>query len=176
MALPIISNEFRVVGTPELRFTPAGAAICTMRVVAAKKKKENPSDPNSAWVDDKTLWANLNIWRDLGEHAAESTQDKDLVIVSGDLYTKPYEDKQGNKKFSVEIDVREFGPSLRFRTTPHSGQQGGQAGRQQGNQGGQQSGPPAQQGNQQGNQGGTWSNTPQDASGWGNGPDEEPPF
>jgi single-strand DNA-binding protein len=123
MALPLVSQEFLVVGgDPKLTFTPGGLAVCNFRVKAADRKK----DANDQWVDDKVLWANVTVWRDLAQHVADSIRDKDLVVLTGKIYTREFE-HQGIKKMSIEIDASACGPSLTFRTTPHgAGQAQGQ--------------------------------------------------
>lgn len=149
MALPLVSQEFLVVGgDPKLTFTPGGLAVCNFRVKAADRKK----DANDQWVDDKVLWANVTAWRDLAQHIVDSIKDKDLVVLTGKIYTREFE-HQGQKRMSIEIDASAVGPSLTFRTTPHGAGQAQQ----------QQAQPPAQQGQWQGQpqQGGQWSNQPQ---------------
>ena len=147
MALPLVSQEFLVVGgDPKLTFTPAGLAVCNFRVKAADRKK----DASDQWVDDKVLWANVTVWRDLAQHVVDSIKDKDLVVLTGKIYTREFE-HLGQKRMSIEIDASAVGPSLTFRTTPHGAGQAQQ----------QQAQPPAQQGYGQPQQGGQWTNQPQ---------------
>jgi single-strand DNA-binding protein len=167
MALPIIGHEFRVVGNPELRFTPAGAAICSFRAVADKKKKNEQS---GEWEDDKVLWVTVNAWRELAENVVESVKDKDLVVVSGEIHTRQFQTKEGEKRMSVEIEATSVGPSLRFVVT--QSRQGAQrASSSRGQQQRPQQNAPREdayasaQGGQQG--GGSWG--PQSDS-------DEPPF
>ena len=136
MALPTISGEFRIVGEPELRFTPSGQAVWKARCVASKQKK----DDDGKWVDDKTLWANVSVWRDMAENAVESLTDKDLITVVGEIATTNYETANGEKRTSVDITAFSIGTALRFRKTPHGAQQQQQAQPQQ-----QQQYPPQQQ-------------------------------
>lgn len=124
MALPIIGQEFLIVGDgPKLTFTPGGLAVCNFRVKAADRKKDEQS---GEWKDDKVLWANVNVWRDPAQHAADSLKSGDLVVITGKIYTREFE-HQGVKKTSVEIDATSVGASLTFRTTPHGAGQGQQA-------------------------------------------------
>lgn len=125
MALPIIGQEFLIVGDePKLTFTPAGLPVCNFRVKAADRKEEPKGSGN--WVDSKVLWANVNVWRDPAQHAADSLKSGDLVIITGKIYTREFE-HQGIKKTAVEIDATSVGASLTFRTTPHGAGQGQQA-------------------------------------------------
>ncbi len=121
MALPLVGQEFLIVGDgPKLTFTPAGLAVCNFRVKAADRKKDEAS---GEWKDDKTLWANVNVWRDPAQHVADSLKAGDLVAITGKIYTREFE-HQGVKRTSVEIDATSVGASLTFRTTPHSAGQG----------------------------------------------------
>lgn len=159
MALPIIGQEFLIVGDgPKLTFTPAGLAVCNFRVKAADRVKD---DASNEWKDGKVLWANVNVWRDPAQHAADSLKAGDLVLVTGKLYTREFE-HQGVKKTSVEIDATSIGASLTFRTTPHGAAQGQQQGQ-----------PPQQQGYQPPQQ--PYGQQPQAQPGYGQ-PQQQPAY
>jgi single-strand DNA-binding protein len=124
MALLTAFGEMRVVGDPVLRFTPDGTAVANVRLVCSARRKND----QGGWEDDpkKVLWANASIWRKPAENLVESVKDKDLVNVVGTFYTREFE-HNGEKRTSVEIDAVSISPSLTFRSTPHSGQQGAPA-------------------------------------------------
>jgi single-strand DNA-binding protein len=137
MGLPLVATEFWIGTEPELRFTDSGLGVCKFRVKAVARIKDDTAE--SGWRDGKTLWATANVWdgkganNQMAQHAAESLKLHDLVVISGRIYTREYTVGEGEAKqnrISVEIDVEEIGPSLRYRTTPH----GAGSGRQQGNQ------------------------------------------
>lgn len=115
--LPTVCGEFRVVEDPDLRFTPSGAAVSNLRLVASSRKKD---EATNEWKDDKTCWINGTCWRDLAENVAESLRKGDLVEVRGRLETRNYEDRDGNKRSSMDLTIDSIGPSLRFRAVPHS--------------------------------------------------------
>jgi single-strand DNA-binding protein len=50
----------------------------------------------------------------MAENAAESLRKGQRVIVAGRLKNRPYEDKDGNKRTSLEMTADEIGPSLRW--------------------------------------------------------------
>lgn len=127
MALPLVSQEFLIVGDdPKLTFTPGGLAVANFRVKASDRKEEPKGSGN--WVDGDVLWANVTVWRDAAQHVVDSLKSGDLVVLTGKIYTRSFE-HQGIKKTSVEITASAVGPSLTFRTTPHGAvaQQGQQA-------------------------------------------------
>jgi|ERR1044072_718618 single-strand DNA-binding protein len=109
--LPNLSGEFRVVADPELRFTPSGVAVANVRLVANSRKKEGDT-----WVDDKVLWINGSAWDKMAENIAESVSQGDLVLVQGQIQTREWTDKDDNKRTTIDLIIREIGPSLRFAT------------------------------------------------------------
>jgi single-strand DNA-binding protein len=109
--LPNISGEFRVVTDPVLRFTPAGKAVASCRIVADKKKKTDGGE----WVDDKVCWLNLSIWEQQAENFAESIEKGMLIFVTGRLETREYE-KDGEKRMSLDVTADNVAPSIRWAT------------------------------------------------------------
>lgn len=164
MALPIVGQEFLIVGDgPKLTFTPSGVAVCNFRVKAADRKKDEAS---GEWKDDKTLFANVTVWRDPAQHVTDSLKAGDLCLITGKIYVREFE-HQGVKRTSVEIDALSVGASLTFRTTPHGaaqpqqGQQGAPQGQPQQGYGQPQQGYPQQGGYAQPPQGYPQQGAPQ---------------
>ncbi len=143
--LPTIMGEFRVVADPELRFAPSGMAVTKIRAVASKRKKDEAS---GEWKDEKTAWVNLAVFQKAAENVAESDLKKgDLITVIGKMSTDEWEDKDGNKRISVEIAVDSIGPALAFNPAlPHRADRSGQSGQrgQQSSGGAQRSSAPPQ--------------------------------
>jgi single-strand DNA-binding protein len=108
--LPVVTGEFRVVADPDLRFAPSGVAVGKIRAVASSRKKNEDGE----WVDDKTCWVNLVCFKRLAENVAETFEKGDLVLVTGKLQPEDWEDKDGNKRTSVNIIVDTIGPSVTF--------------------------------------------------------------
>ena len=57
-----------------------------------------------------------SAWRDIAENVAESLTKGARVIVQGRLQQRSYTDKEGNQRISIELQVDEIGPSLRYAT------------------------------------------------------------
>ena len=74
---------------PELRFTPAGAALCEFGV-AWNLRKQNG--------DDEAMFFNVTCWRSLAENVAESIDKGDRVIVTGRLNWRSWETDAGEKR------------------------------------------------------------------------------
>jgi single-strand DNA-binding protein len=121
----IIGNVTR---DPELRFTTGGTAVCSFGV-AWTPRRRNPQ--TGEWEDGETTFFNCSAWRDLGENIAATISKGTRVVVTGSVRSRDWEDRDGNKRTSIEIDVDDCAPSLRWaqaqieRTSRQSGGQGG---------------------------------------------------
>ena len=169
---------------PELRFTPSGAAVTSFTVASTPRTFDRQSNE---WKDGESLFLRCSVWRQAAENAAESLTKGMRVIVSGRLKANSYEDREGNKRTSYEIDVDEVGPSLKYASakvtkTQRSG--GGGFGGDDpwasgGNQGGGSQAGASQGGGQWGGQQGGQQAAPAAdpwASSGASGSSEEPPF
>src|SRR5690242_14690434 len=108
---PILTIVGTLGGDPELRFVPTGAAVCSFSVASTPRNLDKASD---TWKDGETIWFNCSVWRKQAECVAETLQKGMRVIVTGRLKARSWEDKDGNKRTSMEVDVDEVGPSLRY--------------------------------------------------------------
>ena len=98
---------------PELRFTPAGAAVANFTVASTPRIFDRQSNE---WKDGEALFLRCNIWREAAENVAESLTRGSRVIVQGRLKQRSYETREGEKRTVVELEVDEIGPSLRYAT------------------------------------------------------------
>ena len=98
---------------PELRFTPAGAAVANFTVASTPRTFDRQT---SEWKDGDALFMRCNIWREAAENVAESLTKGARVVVSGRLKQRSYETREGEKRTVVELEVDEIGPSLRYAT------------------------------------------------------------
>ena len=116
---------------PEVRFTPAGAAVANFTVASTPRTFDKA---RNEFVDGDTLFMRCSAWRELAENIAETFPDKGArVIVQGRLVQRSYEDRDGQKRTVVELQVDEIGPSLRYASAKvtraqRSGNGGGFAG------------------------------------------------
>lgn len=174
-----------MVADPELRWTANGAAVASFTVASTPRTFDRQAND---WKDGEALFLRCSVWKEAAENVAETLQKGMRVIVQGRLKARSYEDRDGNKRTSWEMDVDEVGPALRFATAKVTRAQrngGGDGGQQGGGfggpaQGGGFGGPPAgapQGGPQQGGApaGGqdAWAGN---AGGWDTPPASAPPF
>ncbi|MBY6413421.1 single-stranded DNA-binding protein [Rhodococcus sp. BP-252] len=162
---------------PELRFTPAGAAVANFTVASTPRTFDRQTNE---WKDGDALFMRCNIWREAAENVAESLTRGSRVIVSGRLRQRSYETREGEKRTVVELEVDEIGPSLRYATAKvnkanRGGGGGGGFGGSSGGSGGGRS-----NSNSGSNSGGDdpWGSAPQVSGSFGGsrGGDDEPPF
>ena len=127
-----------LVDDPELRFTPSGAAVANFRIASTPRTFDKQANE---WKDGEALFLSCSVWRQAAENVAESLQKGMRVVVQGNLRSRQYETREGEKRTVFEIQVDEVGPSLKYATakvtrTQRSGgssygggQQGGQGAR-----------------------------------------------
>ncbi|MBW0088267.1 single-stranded DNA-binding protein [Pseudonocardia sp. KRD-184] len=111
MSLPKVQGEVaRLWDAPELRFTSAGKAVCSVPLVFNKRRKNQGS---GEWEDVGSMFVRASAWEQLAENCAESLSKGDEVIVSGELSLREYDRKDGSGKgTSVEMNIFAIGPSL----------------------------------------------------------------
>lgn len=173
--ITVIGN---LTGDPELRFTPNGAAVANFTIASTPRNFDRQS---GEWQEGETLFLRASIWREAAENVAESLRKGTRVIAQGKLKSRQYETKEGEKRTSMELEVEEIGPSLRFASASvNRNQRNGQGGYQNSNG---QSVQQMQQNaaNQNRNQPPAPSADPWAAQGggnydWGAGADDQPPF
>ena len=113
----------RLVEDPQLRFTGSGAAVVSFTIASNARKFDKQSNE---WKDEPANFWRCNAWRDLAENIAESLTKGAAVIAQGEVKTRPWEDKEGNKRSSLEVEVSSVGPDLRWATAkPVKAQRGG---------------------------------------------------
>lgn len=133
---------------PELRYTQNGLPVANFTIASTPRKFNRQTNE---WEDDEALFLRASVWREFAEHVAGSLTKGMRVIATGRLKQRAYQDREGNNRTAIELEVDEIGPSLRYATAQVTrATQGGQ--RQQQPQ--QQAEPWGQQPPQQGYVGG----------------------
>ncbi|MFW0183843.1 single-stranded DNA-binding protein [Rothia sp. CCM 9417] len=187
--ITVIGN---LTGDPELRFTPNGAAVANFTIASTPRNFDRAS---GEWKEGETLFLRASVWREAAENVAETLKKGMRVIAQGRLKSRSYETKEGERRTSMELEIEEIGPSLRFASANVSRNQrsGGNFGGDQGfgggynnaNQGGYgtpapQASPavPPQAAPQQAPAPAAdpWGQQSGGNYDWGSGADDEPPF
>ncbi len=105
-----ITIEGNLTADPELRFTPAGAAVANFTIASTPRTFDKQTN---SWKEGDTLFLRCSAWRGLGENCAESLRKGMSVIAVGNLKMRSY-DHEGQKKTSTELDILNIGPALKF--------------------------------------------------------------
>jgi len=114
-----MSNEtiITVVGNltsdPELRYTQNGLAVANFTIASTPRSFDRAS---GEWKDGEALFLRASVWRDFAEHVAGSLTKGSRVIAQGRLKQRSYETKEGEKRTTIELEIDEIGPSLRYAT------------------------------------------------------------
>ncbi|PPF22972.1 single-stranded DNA-binding protein [Rathayibacter rathayi] len=149
----IITVVGNLTADPELRYTQGGLAVANFTIASTPRTFDRQAND---WKDGEALFLRASVWREFAENVAGTLTKGSRVVATGRLKQRSYETKEGEKRTSIELEIDEIGPSLRYATaqvTRSSGGGGrGQAGGGQGN-GGQIGG--GQGGFGGGNQGGS---------------------
>ncbi|HEX9875003.1 MAG TPA: single-stranded DNA-binding protein [Deferrimonas sp.] len=83
---------------PELRYTPAGAAVATFSLATSERYKDKQGQ-----MQEKTEWHNVVAWRQLAEICGKFLHKGKQVYIEGKIQTRSYDDRDGNKKYITEI-------------------------------------------------------------------------
>ena len=172
--IPVVGSQ---TADPELRFTPAGAAVANFTVASTPRTFDRQTNE---WKDGDALFLRCNIWREAAENVAESLTRGARVVVTGRLRQRSFETREGEKRTVVELEVDEVGPSLRYATAKVNkvSRGGGGGGGGFGSSGGSGGSPrPASGGSSQNDD--PWGSAPQASGSFGGGNrggDDEPPF
>ena len=99
---------------PELRYTQGGIAVASVRVGSTPRTFNRQTNE---FVDGETVWIRCTAWREVAENVAQSLTKGARVVVTGRM--KPasaYQTAQGEARASLELEIDEIGPSLRYAT------------------------------------------------------------
>jgi single-strand DNA-binding protein len=84
---------------PELRSTPGGTSVCSLRVAVNSRRKESES---GQWVD-KPNYFDVTVWGAQGENCAQYLSKGRPVAVDGRLNWREWQAQDGAKRQSVDI-------------------------------------------------------------------------
>lgn len=98
---------------PELRYTQTGLAVANFFIAATPRTFDRASND---WKDGDTLFMRCSVWRDHAQQVAQSLFKGMRVVAVGRLVQRSYETKEGEKRTSVELEIEDIGPALRYAT------------------------------------------------------------
>ena len=109
----IITVVGNLTADPELRYTQNGLAVANFTIASTPRTFDRQAND---WKDGEALFLRASVWREFAEHVAGSLTKGSRVIASGRLKQRSYETKEGEKRTTIELEIDEIGPSLRYAT------------------------------------------------------------
>ncbi len=128
----IITVVGNLTADPELRYTQGGLAVANFTIASTPRTFDRAAND---WKDGEALFLRASCWREFAEHVAGSLTKGSRVVATGRLKQRSYETKEGEKRTSIELEIDEIGPSLRYATAQVTRAAGGSSsggGRSQG--------------------------------------------
>jgi len=91
----------RLTRDPELRYTPGGTGVCKFGI-AINRTYRNQEGNNI----EEVLFINVTTWGKQAENVSQFLKKGRRVAISGELRSNSWQDKEGNKRTSFEINAR----------------------------------------------------------------------
>lgn len=86
---------------PEVRYTPSGTAVANFTLATTESWTDRDGEKQS-----HTEWHRVVAWRRLGEICGEYLAKGKQVYIEGRIRTKEWEDQEGNKRKTTEIEAQ----------------------------------------------------------------------
>ena len=87
---------------PELRHTPSGTAVCSLRIAVNTRRKDATT---GEWTE-KPNYFDITVWGNQGESCAQYLSKGRPVAIDGRLEWREWEAQDGTKRQAVEVDRR----------------------------------------------------------------------
>lgn len=87
---------------PEVRFTTSGQAVCNFSVATSRRWTDGQGQKQ-----EKTEWHNIVVWGKTAENCGKYLAKGRTVLIEGEIQTRSWDDKDGNKKYTTEIVARD---------------------------------------------------------------------
>lgn len=97
----------------ELRYTQNGIPVANMTIASTPRTFDRQANE---WKDGEALFLRASVWREYAEHVAGSLSKGSRVIATGRLKQRTYQDREGQNRTAIELEIDEIGPSLRYAT------------------------------------------------------------
>lgn len=109
MSAPLTTIVGNLTADVELRSTANGTPVANFTIAATERVRDGDQ-----WKDGNTVFLRCTLWREYAQHAAHSLRKGLQVIAVGTLAQRSWEAEDGSRRSSIEFDVQELGPALRF--------------------------------------------------------------
>ena len=109
----VITVVGNLTADPELRFTQNGLPVVNFTIASTPRIFDRTANE---YKDGDALFLRASCWREFAEHVAGTLTKGMRVIAQGRLRQRSYQDREGNQRTAIELEVDEIGPSLRYAT------------------------------------------------------------
>ena len=109
----IITVVGNLTADPELRYTQNGTPVANFTIASTPRSFDRQANE---WKDGEALFLRASVWREFAEHVSGSLTKGARVIAQGRLRQRSYQDREGNNRTAIELEVDDIGPSLRYAT------------------------------------------------------------
>ena len=113
MTHPHITITGNLTADPSLKYVGSGTAVASFTVASTPREKNKDT---GEWEDGEAMFVRCSVWRDYAENVTESLAKGMRVVVHGRLQVRSYQRNDGSQGTSIEMQVDEVGPSLRYAT------------------------------------------------------------
>ncbi len=100
-------NKIILVGNlgrdPELRYTPAGDAVCSFSIATNEKKKDKSGE-----FQDVTTWFKVTLWRRQAENANKYLSKGSPVYIEGRLGIEEWTDRDGKDRYTLAVQATDM--------------------------------------------------------------------
>ena len=97
MSLNVTVLQGRLTADPELKTTPNGISVTSFNI-AVDRKYQNTSERKADFIP-------IVAWRNHAEFISKYFRKGQMIGIEGEIQTRNYEDKNGNKRTAVEVVV-----------------------------------------------------------------------
>jgi len=87
---------------PEIRSTAGGTRVATLSIATSRQWNSQSGERQ-----EKTEWHRVVLWSGLADLADKYMKKGDRIYVEGRIEYRTWEDREGNTRYSTEINARE---------------------------------------------------------------------
>lgn len=88
---------------PEVRQTPSGQSVARFSVATSRRWTDKSGERQ-----EKTEWHNIVVWGKMADIVGKYLNKGRTVFVEGEIQSRSYDDKDGNKRYITEINARDI--------------------------------------------------------------------
>jgi len=93
--LNVVALNGRLVADPELKTTQTGLSVCSFRIAVDRSYSKG--------AEKQTDFIDIVTWRQQAEFVGKYFRKGQLIAVNGSIQTRTWQDKDGNKRYAVEV-------------------------------------------------------------------------